>query len=155
MSLLRSTWAPNMHLQRCMGTRALTLSSLALLLCGCAGRSDVDVPEPSQDTRGVAMARCGADTPAPVVVVSPGGTPEVEVEALAAARCNVRIIDVRTQTEVDETGVIEGSEHVPMKRLTARATGWNRDAPVVVVCRSGRRSGVAAKELREMGFTNV
>ena len=77
------------------------------------------------------------------------------VEAFAAARCNVRIIDVRTKAELLETGVIAGSEHIPMERIATQATGWDRDAPLVIVCRSGRRSGAAAKELREMGFTNV
>ncbi len=88
-------------------------------------------------------------------MVSPGGTPEASVEALAERDCDVRIVDVRTRGELDSTGVIPGSEHVPLEHVALQATGWDRNAPVVLVCRSGRRSGAAAEELTEMGFAHA
>jgi len=138
-----------------MPTRVLTGLTL-LALVGCAGRTDADAVPTNADTQpAVASPRCDAQTPPPVAEVSPGGTPEVAVEAFAAARCNVRVIDVRTKGELQETGVIAGSEHLPLEHVANHAMGWDREDPVVFVCRSGRRSGAAAKELTEMGFTNV
>lgn len=87
-----------------------------------------------------------------VRVMSPGGTPEVSVDMLAANDCDLRIVDVRTRAEVEASGVIPGSEHVRLEHVALHASGWKRDAPIVVVCRSGRRSGAAARELTEMGF---
>ncbi|MBV1857131.1 MAG: rhodanese-like domain-containing protein, partial [Nannocystaceae bacterium] len=93
--------------------------------------------------------------PKALAVLSPGGTPEVSVDALAASGCNLRIVDVRTRAEVAETGVIPGSEHVPVERIARGASRWEADASIVLVCRSGRRSGAAAEELAQLGFTQV
>ncbi len=121
-----------------------------LLLGACAGRPEGDL----QSTQLAAPVRCDEQTPPPLAHRSPGGTPEVGIDDFVAARCRVRLIDVRTRSELHE-GVIAGSEHVPLEQLANRAPGWSRDEPIVFVCRSGRRSGAAARELAEMGFTRV
>jgi rhodanese-related sulfurtransferase len=42
-----------------------------------------------------------------------------------------------------------------MAKLKVAAAQWNRDEPIYLVCRSGRRSAAAAAELLDLGFTCV
>ncbi|MFN7697090.1 MAG: MBL fold metallo-hydrolase [Deltaproteobacteria bacterium] len=87
---------------------------------------------------------------------SAAGIPEVAPEWVAAHREVGRLVDVREADElVSELGRVEGIEHVPLATVTSAAAAWNRDTPVIVVCRSGGRSGKAALQLEAMGFTKV
>lgn len=68
----------------------------------------------------------------------------------------VRIIDVREQHEYSgELGHIRGAELVPLATLPAKARGWDTNEDIVLVCRSGGRSGAASRQLVQMGFTRV
>lgn len=85
-----------------------------------------------------------------------GNIPEVAVGWLSEHGASVRVVDVREPSEYHgEHGHIEGSELVPLATLHEAAVAWDREQPLVVVCRSGRRSGVAALELEAMGFVRV
>ncbi|MCC6622247.1 MAG: rhodanese-like domain-containing protein [Deltaproteobacteria bacterium] len=67
-----------------------------------------------------------------------------------------RLIDVRESGElVGELGHIAGVELVPLGILTTVALPWDRHAPLVMICRSGARSGRATQALARMGFTSV
>ena len=67
-----------------------------------------------------------------------------------------RLVDVREPSEFrGELGHVPGAELVPLATLEAAATDWPRHAPLVVVCRSGSRSGKAAATLVAMGFQHV
>jgi rhodanese-related sulfurtransferase len=67
-----------------------------------------------------------------------------------------RIIDVREPVEFSgELGHIPGAELVPLGTLEVAARGWARDAPLMVVCRSGARSARAAAILLQLGFRDV
>ena len=69
---------------------------------------------------------------------------------------DVRIIDVREQDEYSgELGHIANAELVPLATVAVAARGWKPDEEIVVVCRSGGRSGAAARQLVQMGFTRV
>ena len=97
------------------------------------------------------------DAPAPApwapVVVSPSGVPEVPVEWVAANPSVGRPVDVREAAELmGELGHVEGIEHVPLAGLVGAASTWDRASPVLLVCRTGRRSGDAALHLAAMGF---
>ncbi|MBK9072232.1 MAG: rhodanese-like domain-containing protein [Myxococcales bacterium] len=73
-----------------------------------------------------------------------------------AASDAVRLIDVREPDEyIGELGHIKGAALVPLATVEASAAAWPRDAMVVLVCRSGGRSGRAAASLRAMGFAHV
>jgi rhodanese-related sulfurtransferase len=88
----------------------------------------------------------------------PDGTREITPEALAAAPPGTRrrIVDVREEHEfVGELGHIEGSALVPLATVTRDARDWDHLDEVVLVCRSGGRSGFAARELRALGFPRV
>ena len=81
---------------------------------------------------------------------------EIEPEVLGARQAAARLIDVRERSEFEgELGHLDGAELVPMAMLKAASAQWHRDEPIYLVCRSGRRSAVAAAELLELGFTNV
>ncbi len=85
-----------------------------------------------------------------------GDIPELDVHWLARHSGEVRIVDVREANEyVGEMGHIEGAELVPMATLQRASQAFDREEPIVLVCRSGRRSGIAAKSLEALGFKRV
>ncbi len=66
------------------------------------------------------------------------------------------VIDVREDAEV-AGGRIPNAKHVPLSVLKQRLKELERyrDRPVVLVCRSGSRSGAAVSILRKAGFERV
>lgn len=66
------------------------------------------------------------------------------------------VIDVRTETEWN-SGHIEGAVLIPYDQIKSRIGEVTEDksAPIAVYCRSGRRSGIAIKALKELGYTNL
>ena len=66
------------------------------------------------------------------------------------------ILDVRTQEEYDE-GHIPGAILIPNTEIEARAEEMltDKDQLILVYCRSGRRSKLAAEILVELGYTNI
>ena len=86
--------------------------------------------------------------------ITPTGVPEVSPEWTSATAH--RRIDVREMAEfTGELGRVPGSELVPLATLEKAAATWDRHAPLVVICRSGGRSGRAALTLLSMGFEKV
>jgi sulfur-carrier protein adenylyltransferase/sulfurtransferase len=84
------------------------------------------------------------------------GYREVSPQALFAARGEVRLIDVREPDEyVGDLGHLEGAELVPLATVSACAATWDREAELVMICRSGGRSGRAAEQLVRAGFRHV
>lgn len=99
------------------------------------------------------LARCNANEPRVAAFPrSPGGTPEVDVAWLARHRCQVRLIDVREPDEIAREGRIEGAEQVPLATILDAAPRWSPEEPIVLVCRSGRRSLRAQEQLLSLGF---
>lgn len=66
------------------------------------------------------------------------------------------ILDTRTQEEYDE-GHIPGAILIPYDEITEKAEGLltDKDQLILVYCRSGRRSKLAAKDLVKLGYTNI
>jgi rhodanese-related sulfurtransferase len=70
-----------------------------------------------------------------------------------STHARARIIDVREPHELaGELGHLPGAELVPLATLEAAAAGWNRDQPLILVCRSGGRSARATTLLVALGF---
>lgn len=69
---------------------------------------------------------------------------------------DIIILDVRTQDEYD-SGHIEGALLIPNDQITEKVESvlTNKDATILVYCRSGRRSLSASKELADLGYTNI
>ena len=78
---------------------------------------------------------------------------ELPPEALAEmlTEGNVELIDVRRPHEW-EAGRIPGARRVEVNDLPAEAERLQRDRPVVLYCRSGSRSELAAEGLSAGGF---
>ena len=79
-----------------------------------------------------------------------------EAKALMDSESGYIIIDARTQSEYDE-GHIPGAILIPEYEIAARAENElpDKDQLILVYCRSGRRSKIAAEELIKLGYTNV
>ena len=85
----------------------------------------------------------------------PQGFLEIDPASLAS-QPRARVIDVREPGELKgELGRIVGAENVPLATVASAADAWPRDEPIVVVCRSGGRSGKAVQLLRTLGFQCV
>ena len=65
-----------------------------------------------------------------------------------------QLVDVRADHEW-EVGRIEGATHVPLAELAERTGEIDKDRPVVLYCRGGNRSTMAAEALAEAGFDAV
>ena len=66
------------------------------------------------------------------------------------------ILDVRTQEEYDQ-GHIPGATQISHEEIKEKAEGvlTDKDQLILVYCRSGRRSKLAAEALVELGYTNI
>ncbi|HEX8754613.1 MAG TPA: rhodanese-like domain-containing protein [Solirubrobacterales bacterium] len=62
-----------------------------------------------------------------------------------------QVIDVRADHEW-EAGRIAGATHVPLAELSERAAEIDKERPVVLYCRGGNRSTMAAAALVEAGY---
>lgn len=79
-----------------------------------------------------------------------------EAKALMDSESGYIIIDARTQEEYDE-GHIPGAILIPEYEIADRAEKElpDKDQLILVYCRSGRRSKIAAEELVKLGYSNV
>ena len=79
-----------------------------------------------------------------------------EAKALMDSESGYIIIDARTQSEYDE-GHIPGAILIPYDEIADRAEKElpDKNQLILVYCRSGRRSKIAAEELVKLGYTNV
>ena len=79
-----------------------------------------------------------------------------EAKALMGSESGYIIIDARTQSEYDERH-IHGATLIPEYEIADRAEKELPDKKqlILVYCRSGRRSKIAAEELVKLGYTNV
>jgi len=69
---------------------------------------------------------------------------------------NAFVLDVREPSEY-ESGHLLNAKLIPLGKLKARIAELDKqkDKPVVVVCRSGNRSGTACAILSKQGFTQA
>ena len=109
---------------------------------------------PTQDALIDYDAFCGAGSPGPdprVRLLAPG-----ELAEAMAARPAPFLLDVREPFEWDEANLAHlGAVLVPRREVPGRLEEIPRDRPVVVYCRSGRRSMEAAGLLAEAGYDDV
>jgi glyoxylase-like metal-dependent hydrolase (beta-lactamase superfamily II)/rhodanese-related sulfurtransferase len=127
--------------------------------------NNLNLPHPKQMAVAVpANLRCGkpegeapTDTPdwAPLTLRF-SGVWEIEPMALLEQLSQVQIVDVREAPEfIDQLGHLAGAQLVPLSQLGARMAEFDRQRPIVAVCRSGVRSAQACVMLAKGGFRQV
>jgi rhodanese-related sulfurtransferase len=84
-----------------------------------------------------------------------GGAREVNrEEARKMVEEGAQLVDVRADHEW-EAGRIAGAAHVPLPEIPQRLGELDKEQPVVVYCRGGNRSSMAAEALNEAGYDAV
>ncbi|XP_034244033.1 thiosulfate sulfurtransferase/rhodanese-like domain-containing protein 3 isoform X2 [Thrips palmi] len=84
-----------------------------------------------------------------------------------SSKKEIILIDVREPDEIQETGKLPGSTHIPLgdvpNALNLNDGAFKEkygiekpglDAPIVFSCRSGKRSNVALQKALALGFSN-
>lgn len=78
-----------------------------------------------------------------------------ELTRLAAAYpAELLILDVRTLEEF-RSGYIPGAKLAPYDQLASTFKEPDKTRPIVVYCRTGRRSAIAMDSLKAMGYLNL
>ena len=104
----------------------------------------------------------GADGPTSIIVEEKGEkamyeqiTPEEAKKIMDSGEEHI-ILDTREQDEFDE-GHIPGAILIPYTEIENKAQEMltDKDKLILVYCRSGRRSKIAAESLAKLGYTNV
>lgn len=117
---------------------------LSLLIAGLIGACGASGTEPTGE-----RAQTGETERTGVSSVVDGPT------ARALVSEGARLVDVRTPQEF-AAGAIDGATNIPVQVLDQRLGELAPESePVVVYCRSGRRSAAAADMLIEAGFAEV
>ncbi|MDC0373641.1 rhodanese-like domain-containing protein [Candidatus Pelagibacter ubique] len=89
-------------------------------------------------------------------------TPAEALKLSNSNECN--LIDIREKGELDKTGRVENSNHIPRGMLEFwldpegpyfKSGKLDMTKEMVLFCAGGLRSALAAKSLKEMGFENV
>ena len=89
-------------------------------------------------------------------------SPEQALKLSNENKCN--LIDIREKGELDKTGRVENSHHIPRGMLEFwldpespyfKNGKLDMEKEIVLFCAGGLRSALAAKSLKEMGFENV
>jgi len=64
-----------------------------------------------------------------------------------------QLIDVREDFEYETSNL--GGQLIPLGGIIIEADKISKDKPVVVMCRSGKRSAAAIMQLEQLGYTNL
>ena len=104
----------------------------------------------------------GADGPTSIIITEKGEkamyeqiTPEEAKKIMDSGEEHI-ILDTREKDEFAE-GHIQGAILIPYTEIENKAAEMlpNKDAQILVYCRSGRRSKIASESLTELGYTHV
>ena len=101
------------------------------------------------------LAACGQDKENSQEVIYMNITAE-EAKGIMDTQEGYIILDVREQEEYDEKH-IPGAIVIPYTQVPTRAEEvlTDKNQLILVYCRSGRRSKIAADALVELGYTNI
>ena len=64
-----------------------------------------------------------------------------------------QLIDVREEFEYETSNL--GGQLIPLGGILIEADKVSKDKPVVVMCRSGKRSAAAIMQLQQLGYSNL
>lgn len=122
---------------------------MCLMLTACGNNSSVGIIG-------------GADGPTAIYISEPGDVSmyqqitQDEAKRIMDTEEEFIIVDVREQYEFD-SGHINGAILIPYTEIENRAEELlpDKNMQILVYCRSGRRSEIAAECLANLGYTNV
>jgi phage shock protein E len=128
----------------------LILPALLLLFSACA---PADTDRDAQQTQAAQQSQSTeqSQSPAAVQTVTPQEAKEIMEQQAAYV-----LLDVRTAEEYGE-GHIKGATLLPYDEIQQKAAALlqDKDAVILVYCRSGRRSAIAAETLSSLGYKSV
>ena len=125
----------------------ILLISMALILLAC---SDITTRQTKDEEEHMIEVNTAGK-----VVEYTNIKPEDAKKRLESTKGTI-LLDVRTPEEYAEEH-IPGSILIPLDELSEKAAGMmtDKDAEIIIYCRSGNRSVTAANALIEMGYTHV
>ena len=111
--------------------KIIALISITLLLCGCTGRNDE-----KKVTGTITSVDCE--------------------KALDLQADDGVLVDVREKDEYKESH-LEGAINIPYTEIVDQIEEHvtDKDSVIIVYCKSGKRSAMAAKSLLEAGYTRI
>ena len=116
----------------------------ATMLTAAVSIADQAGPTPSQP----AAAPAAASGSLPLI------SPQALLERQAKKDQSVFVLDVRTPEEY-AAGHVPGAVNVPYDQVASHLAEIPKDKDVVIYCRSGRRTGLAAEVLEANGYTKL
>ncbi|MGW7490565.1 MBL fold metallo-hydrolase [Streptomyces sp. NPDC054786] len=127
---------------------------LAASLVDASSASSADGP--SLDAQSAVGQPAGGQSAGghPAGVASAGAHSSGTRSAAAAHSSGIQLIDVRNPAEY-EAGALPGARNIPLAALPQRINELDPARPVVLYCRSGNRSVIAAALLEARGFGDV
>jgi rhodanese-related sulfurtransferase len=98
------------------------------------------------------VAGCSGSTSAPEA----GGVRTVAAAEAVKLLDSRAVIDVRTPAEY-AAGHLAGAQNIDVEAADfgTRIAALDKNAPYLLYCRSGRRSAIAADQMKQAGFTDV
>lgn len=134
-------------MKKLKGTIILLTVALTLFSCGCGKENDIKNDNITKEniTENSTVNSLGYEQ-----------ISGEEAKRIMDSETGYIIIDARTQEEFDE-GHIENAILIPEYEISERAEKelTDKNQLILVYCRSGRRSKIAAQALVELGYTNV
>ena len=127
----------------------LFMASVVFFICGCSDDTSLGIIG-------------GADGPTAIIVADKGENvmykqiSQQEAKRIMDSDEGHIILDTREQDEYD-SGHIPGAILIPYTEIENMAEQMlpDKDAQILVYCRSGRRSKIASVSLAKLGYTNV
>lgn len=121
---------------------------VGLMLCGCAVKSNQSMIGGADGSTGV-FIETGEKKMYEVIT-------QKEAKEIMDSEQDYIILDVRSEEEFKE-GHIPGAILIPYEQIEDKAEDvlHDKDMQILVYCRSGRRSKIAADALVQLGYTHV
>ena len=104
-----------------------------------------------------ALANCSAKDNARGAAMAYKMVPMVEGIEIAKNNPNAIVVDVRRDDEY-KAGHIPGAVLLTLETITAETAAKvlpDKNQMILIYCRSGRRSKIAAQSLADLGYTNL
>ena len=122
---------------------------LCILLTACGNNSSMEIIDEADEPTSIIVAEKGEKTMYEQISAE-------EAKKIMDSDEEYIILDTREQDDFDE-GHIPNAILIPLTEIENKAEEIliDKDKLILVYCRSGRRSKIAAESLAKLGYTNV